>query len=138
MFEYQHRVQFYETDLMGIVHHSNYVRFYEEARVAWAEAHGLLDAAKPESAASFAVTAVAVRHLRPCKFGETVRIQVQARLQGGRIFFEYKMWKGPELVSEARTEHVNLDASLRPQRPSPEMKEVLKGVTWNETWLSSL
>ncbi len=30
---YQHKVQYYETDGMGIVHHSNYIRWFEEARV---------------------------------------------------------------------------------------------------------
>ena len=30
---YQHKVQYYETDKMGIVHHSNYVRWMEEARI---------------------------------------------------------------------------------------------------------
>ncbi len=138
MFDCRHRVQFYETDMMGIVHHSNYVRFYEEARVAWAEAHGLLSSEQPESAANFAVIGVHVRHLKPCRFGDTVRMQVQSRLHGGRIFFEYKMWNLEELISEARTEHVSLDANLKLQRPSPSMKQVMKGVSWNETWLSSL
>ena len=30
---YQHFVQYYETDKMGITHHSNYIRFMEEARL---------------------------------------------------------------------------------------------------------
>ena len=30
---YCHRVQYYETDMMGLVHHSNYIRWMEEARV---------------------------------------------------------------------------------------------------------
>ena len=30
---YQHIVQYYETDKMGVTHHSNYIRFMEEARV---------------------------------------------------------------------------------------------------------
>ena len=29
---YQHQVQYYETDQMGIAHHSNYIRWFEEAR----------------------------------------------------------------------------------------------------------
>ena len=29
---YEHKVQYYETDQMGIVHHSNYIRWFEEAR----------------------------------------------------------------------------------------------------------
>lgn len=138
MFECEHLVQFYETDLMGIVHHSNYIRFYEEARVAWARALGLLDVTRPETASSFAVVGTQVRHLKPCRFGERVRIQVQGRRQGARIFFEYKMWRGADLVSEARTEHVSLDKDLRPERPGPELIAALKGETWIETWLSSL
>ena len=34
-----HRVGFFETDGMGIVHHSNYLRYCENARVAWLETH---------------------------------------------------------------------------------------------------
>ena len=29
---YRHKVQYYETDGMRVVHHSNYIRFMEEAR----------------------------------------------------------------------------------------------------------
>jgi acyl-CoA thioester hydrolase len=28
---YVHKVQYYETDQMGVVHHSNYIRWFEEA-----------------------------------------------------------------------------------------------------------
>ena len=34
-----HRVAFYETDAMGIVHHANYLRFFERARVQWLDEH---------------------------------------------------------------------------------------------------
>ena len=33
MENYIHRVNYYETDKMGITHHSNYVRWMEEARM---------------------------------------------------------------------------------------------------------
>ena len=35
-----HKVQYYETDQMGVVHHSNYIRWFEEARAEWMEAVG--------------------------------------------------------------------------------------------------
>ena len=38
---YRHIVQYYETDQMAIVHHSNYIRWFEEARVDWFEQMGL-------------------------------------------------------------------------------------------------
>ena len=37
---YQHKVQYYETDKMGITHHSNYIRWMEEARVEYLARHG--------------------------------------------------------------------------------------------------
>ncbi|MFN8943705.1 MAG: acyl-CoA thioesterase, partial [Pseudobdellovibrionaceae bacterium] len=58
-----HLVQFYETDQMTIVHHSNYLRFMEEARVAWAKEKGLIDYQKIESASHFAVLESRVKHV---------------------------------------------------------------------------
>ncbi len=40
MRQYQHEVKYYECDRMGITHHSNYVRFMEEARVDWMDQVG--------------------------------------------------------------------------------------------------
>ena len=40
MYIYKHKVKYYETDKMGVTHHSNYIRFMEEARVEWMENMG--------------------------------------------------------------------------------------------------
>ena len=37
---YIHKVNYYETDKMGITHHSNYVRFMEETRVFYMDEMG--------------------------------------------------------------------------------------------------
>ena len=74
MYVYKHRVQYYETDEMGIVHHSNYLRFCEEARVAWAHDRGIMDYQKKGSAALFAVSETKVRHLKPALFGDEVEV----------------------------------------------------------------
>lgn len=40
---YLHKVQYYETDKMGIAHHSNYIRWMEEARwIFWKKSAGVL------------------------------------------------------------------------------------------------
>ena len=39
--EYRHKVQYYETDQMRVVHHSNYIRWFEEARVNLMEQMGM-------------------------------------------------------------------------------------------------
>ena len=40
MENYIHKVQYYETDRMGLTHHSNYIRWMEEARVYWLDNRG--------------------------------------------------------------------------------------------------
>ncbi|MEZ0392024.1 MAG: acyl-CoA thioesterase [Pseudobdellovibrionaceae bacterium] len=138
MFRYEHRVQFYETDLMGIVHHGNYLRFYEEARVAWAHEKGILNYQQPESASHLAVLETQVRHIKPAKFGDVLQIEVQAKLEGIRIVFEYKLWRGEELLSEGRTQHVPLDLNLKLIKPPALIRGLLENEKWIETWLSSL
>ncbi len=36
-FIFERKINYYETDKMGVVHHSNYIRYMEEARCAWLE-----------------------------------------------------------------------------------------------------
>ena len=38
---YEHKTQYYETDQMGIIHHSNYIRWFEEARTDLLEQMGM-------------------------------------------------------------------------------------------------
>lgn len=152
MFKYTRTVNFYETDMMSIVHHGNYLRFYEEARVAWARARGLLK--NPEDAAQFAVLGTQVKHLKPARFGDELEFVVQAKMEGVRIILEYKMLNrdGAVLLSEARTEHVAIDIASGPvdingvaakpkfklMKPTSAVAAVMEKEPWIETWLSSL
>jgi acyl-CoA thioester hydrolase len=135
MFVHRHKVQFYETDLMGIVHHSNYLRFYEEARVAWAHAKNLLDYQRPESASHFAVYETAVKHAKPAFFGDDLEIEVQAQQEGIRIVFQYRMKARGQLLSVAKTVHVSLDKNLKLMRLPEAYTKILESEKWTETWL---
>ncbi len=138
MFTYRHQVQFYETDMMGIVHHANYLRIVEESRVAWAHANGILDYQKPGTASHLAVYETQVRHIKPAKFGDILDVQVQARMGRVKLIFEYKVFRGEELVAESRTTHVPLDSQLKLIKPPAQFKKVMETQKWTETWLSSL
>jgi acyl-CoA thioester hydrolase len=135
MYSHTHRVQFYETDEMGIVHHSNYLRFCEEARVGWAHSHGLIDYQKKGSASLFAVYETRVRHIKPAVFGDEVTIELQARGQGVRIELQYRLSARGHLVALAETVHVPLDAQLKLIRPPAAVKKILEKESWTETWL---
>ena len=128
-------MQFYETDLMGIVHHSNYLRFFEEARVAWAHSHGFIDYQKPQSASHFAVLETRVKHLKPARFGDLLEVEVRARNQGVRVIFQYRLWNNGEIVSVAETMHVALDSELKPMRLTKPLLAQLEKEVWTEIWL---
>lgn len=136
MFIHRHKVQFYETDLMGIVHHSNYLRFYEEARVSWAHDRGLIDYQKPGTASHFAVYETQVKHLKPTFFGDELEIEVQARTEGNRLIFQYRLrGRDREVCSLGKTVHVPLGLDLKLLRLSAEIKAATEKEQWTETWL---
>lgn len=136
MFIHRHHVQFYETDLMGIVHHSNYLRFYEEARVAWAHSRGLIDYQKPGSASHFAVYETQVKHIRPTFFGDILEVEVQAKVDGNRLIFQYRLrGRDNAICSLGQSVHVPLGPDLKLLRLAPEVKAVMEKELWTETWL---
>lgn len=140
MFTSLKKVQFYETDLMGIVHHSNYLRYFEEARVAWAHAHGVLDYQKPESASQLAVLETRCRHLKPSFFGDDLEIDVQVKMEKIRIHFQYQIRNKTQNTISAvgLSSHASLNKELKPQRLSREWQILLEKEKWTETWLSNL
>ena len=142
LFYYKHRVQFYETDLMRIVHHSNYLRFCEEARVAWAHSRGLLDYQKIESAFSLAVIETQVFHHKPALFGDELSIEVRARTEGIRLMFGYRILRGADVLSTVKTVHAALDLKLKLIRPPEPIKQAMLKESelhpWTETWLLNL
>lgn len=136
MFIHRHKVQFYETDLMGIVHHSNYLRFYEEARVGWAHHYGLIDYQKPESASQFAVYETQVKHVKPTFFGDDLEIAVQGKVEGNRLIFQYRLiGRNGEVCSLGKTVHVSLNKDLKLMRMPPEVRVATEREPWTEIWL---
>ena len=131
-----HLVQFYETDQMAIVHHSNYLRFMEEARVAWAHQQGLIDYQKIESASHFAVLETRVKHVKPSFFGELLSTYIQVQRRGARVVFQYRI-ENPqkEVVALGETIHVPLGLDLKLKRLPADFIHVIERQIWTETWL---
>lgn len=67
-------VRYYETDQMGIVHHSNYVRYFECGRTAMLKEVGLPIEKIEEAGVMLPVVSVECRYKTPAKLGDTLRI----------------------------------------------------------------
>ncbi len=83
---YSHKVQYYETDKMGIVHHSNYIRWFEEARVDLMDQLDLGYDLMEKSGYFSPVTSVRCDYKSPTKFGDTVYVIVQISELGNAKF----------------------------------------------------
>jgi acyl-CoA thioester hydrolase len=136
-FTYRRRVAFVDTDAMGVVHHANYLRYVEEARVAWMRESGLSHTHFPQSDRVLAVLHYQVWHKKPATFDDLLTVKLQVRRQGLRIRFQYIVFKDELAIAEAETLHIPVDAELKPVRPSPQLLERLEKEKWTETWLSN-
>lgn len=115
---YRHIVQYYETDKMGITHHSNYIRWMEEARIDFLSKIGWSYAKLEEEGIFSPVVSVECKYMQSTTFGDTVDIEVTGKeFKGVRLKLKYIMKndKGDK-VCEACSEHCFLDEKGIPIR----------------------
>lgn len=110
MNSYQHKVQYYETDKMGIVHHSNYIRWMEEARIDFLSQTGWAYDKLEEMGIVSPVTAVECKYKFSTTFADLIEISVKVEeFKGVKLRLKYEMKKGDALVCEAYSEHCFLN-----------------------------
>ena len=132
MSPYIHRVHYYETDRMGVTHHSNYICMMEEARVDFMEQLGWPYAKMEELGVMSPVTAVNLKYHAPTTFDDRVAIRVRVKaFDGVRLTIGYEMTKeggAPVTVLTGESEHVFLNAQgrfVRLRRELPEFFQLL-------------
>lgn len=74
---YVRKTQYYETDQMGIIHHANYIHWFEEARVDYMEQMGFSYKKSVEVGIDFAVLGIHCEYRSMTKFGDTVEIRIK-------------------------------------------------------------
>ena len=90
---YRRKVQFYETDQMGIVHHSNYIRWFEEARVDFMEQAGYGYDKLEGTGISFAVLSAQCEYKSMAHFGEQVDIETEIKeISNSRMVIGYRIY----------------------------------------------
>ena len=110
------RVRFVETDLMGVVHHSNYFRWFEMARVEFLRSANVL---LPELIASgivFPIMDVQCKYRQSAYFDDQIRIEAElVDFSRVKLCFAYKVWRESDgtLLAEGRTRNAFTDINGR-------------------------
>ncbi len=117
MNHYRHTVHYYETDKMSITHHSNYIRWMEEARVYYLSQIGCgYDKMEDEGIVS-PVVSVSCSYKRSTTFADEIEIRVRIKeFKGIKLIVEYEMidLKDNSLVCTAQSEHCFLNSENKP------------------------
>lgn len=82
MHSYTHKVQYYETDQMKVAHHSNYIRWMEEARTDYLDAVGVSYAEMERRGIISPVLTVSCQYHTMTRYGESVRVETRLTEMG--------------------------------------------------------
>jgi len=129
MSNYKHTIQYYETDKMGITHHSNYIRFMEEARIHFLKEAGWPYDKLEEEGVISPVVGVTCDYKKTTTFPDELEIVVVV-LEVSPVKFRlgYTMTVSEKIVCTATSTHCLLSKDGRPisiPKQYPEFYEML-------------
>ena len=116
-FIFERKINYYETDKMGVVHHSNYIRYMEEARCAWLESIGMPFSVLEENGVTIPVIGVYCEYKNHVTFDDIITIKPSVmEYTGVRMTIQYdvKDKKTEKTVIIAETKHCFTNKDLRP------------------------
>ena len=128
---YEHKVQYYETDQMGIAHHSNYIRWFEEARTYFLEVHGFGYDKMEESGVLSPVLGIHAEYKTMTRFADVVQIEtVLSEYNGIRMTVSYVVRdkKTQEVRCTGESKHCFLNKDGKPlslKRSYPAIHQIL-------------
>ncbi len=126
---YEHKTQYYETDQMGIIHHSNYIRWFEEARIDHLEQLGIGYAEMEKQGIISPVLGLSCEYKKKTYFGESVEIIVRlTNFTGMKFSYSYEILdkQTGELRCTGETRHCFLDRDGNPLRMKTKHPEIYR------------
>ncbi|PHV69915.1 acyl-CoA thioester hydrolase [Sporanaerobium hydrogeniformans] len=127
---YIHHVQYYETDKMGITHHSNYIRWMEEARVDFLEQIGWSYAKLESLGIVSPVIGIECLYKKSTTFNDKIQIELKVtEYRGLKFTLDYVMKNrnSNQIVATGKSRHCFLDAEGKPlllNKKFPELHDV--------------
>ncbi|BBN99422.1 acyl-CoA thioesterase [Sporolactobacillus terrae] len=124
-------VRYNETDKMGIVHHSQYVIYFELARTHFIRESGISYRKVEEEGLMMPVLGVEAHYHSPAFYDDTLIVKTKiAAYDSIRMKFNYKIYRKTDrkLLADGSSEHCWTDLSLRPvsiRRKNPELHQLI-------------
>ena len=117
MYIYERKINYYETDKMGIVHHSNYIRFFEEARCELLEKNDLPYDLMESKGIMSPVLGVSCIYKQHITFGDIIKVHTYIKdFSGVKFTVAYEIYnkKTAQLCVVGESNHCFTDSNLKP------------------------
>lgn len=102
--EIQIRVRYAETDRMGLLHHANYLVYFEQGRTELLRAQGYTYKDMEDQGFFLVLTRIHVRYRRPARYDDLLTLRTTVvRTTAVKIEHRYEVLRGNELVAEGET-----------------------------------
>jgi acyl-CoA thioester hydrolase len=122
------RVNYSETDQMGVVYHANYLIWFDRARTELMRETGLSYRELEEQGVYLAVSDVRVRYRAPARYDDLVEIRCWVReLESRRVTFGYAVQRAPtgDLLATGETALISLTHAHTLTRIPPHVRALL-------------
>ncbi len=132
--KYKHKTQYYETDQMGIIHHSNYIRWFEESRTDLLEQVGFSYHQMEEAGVMIPVLGVTCDYKSMVRYGESVFIfQTIEEFSGVKMSISYEVVDSVsnEIRCIGSSRHCFVDKTMRPislQKKNKDIFDIFKAL----------
>ena len=116
-FIFERKINYYETDRMGVVHHSNYIRFLEEARCAWLEKVGMPFDLLEDNGITIPVLGVNCQYKYHVTFEDIIEIKTYMKEYSGvrmTVGYEIVEKETGKIVLTGETKHCFTSRELKP------------------------
>jgi acyl-CoA thioester hydrolase len=120
-------VRFCETDLMGIVHHANYLVYFEAGRVDWLHKRGIQYEAWVQKGIHLPVVETRLRYRKAARFDEHLVVaSTCAEVTRVTVRFGYVITRGEDRICEGETLLACVGHDLLPKRIPADIAEVFR------------
>lgn len=110
------RVRYAETDRMGLLHHANYLVYFEQGRTELLRSQGLAYKDLEDQGYLLVLTRVQVRYRRPARYDDLLMLRtIVQRASTVKIEHRYELMRDGELLAEGETTLGCIDRDGRPQ-----------------------
>lgn len=127
---YVHKVNYYETDRMGVTHHSNYIRFMEEARIDFLEQIGWGYEKFEAEGLGSPILSVSCEYKKTTTFPDEITVNVQlVRLTAVKFTLNYVMTVKDQVVCKGSSTSCFVDSKGAPvfiEKFHPDFYAILK------------